>query len=192
MSERDGARDGVNDGVLPLAVCERLCDALSKTATLDDALGHINAARQAVLGPGLLTVNLVQTPAGESSVEVQLQRLWSSNPEAYPVSGRKRKTLTPWSRQLLLRAEVFIGEGDAALAVAFDDHARIASLGLHAVINVPLSEAGRCVATFNVLGTRPQWLGHELALVRLLALLAAPWVLQAQRSAGLESFGNLP
>lgn len=168
-------------GVLPLAECERLCDGLSHAASLDQALAHINSARQSLLGPGLLTVNLVDTSQndGFAAGEVQLQRLWSSNPEAYPVAGRKRKTLTPWSRQLLLRAELFIGEGDAALAAAFDDHARIASLGLHAIINVPLIKAGRCVATFNVLGTRPHWRQNELALVRLLALLAAPWVLQA-------------
>ena len=170
--------------VLPLAECERLCDGLAHAGSLDQALAHINAARQALLGPGLLTVNLLETPADETAAEVSLQRLWSSDTDAYPVAGRKRKTLTPWSRQLLLRAEVFTGEGDAALAAVFDDHARIAALGLHAVVNVPLIEAGRCVATFNVLGTRPQWLPHELALVRLLALLAAPWVLQARRGAG--------
>ena len=96
------------------------------------------------------------------------------------MSGRKRKALTPWTRQLLHLAEVFVGEGDAALAAVFDDHARIAALGLHAVVNVPLLERGRCVATFNVLGTRPHWLPQELAAVRLLGLLATPWVLEAR------------
>lgn len=189
-------------GVLPLAVCERLCDALSKATTLDQVLSHINSALQSVLGPGLLTVNLVAhvTPDGAGDApdapnppgEVLLERLWTSDPVSYPVSGRKRKTLTPWTHQLLLRAEVFTGEGDAALAAVFDDHARIASLGLHAVINVPLVEAGRCVATFNLLGTRPQWLQHEIASVRLLALLAAPWVLQARRAAYAKTPGTLP
>lgn len=168
--------------VLSLAVCERLCDELPRASTLDAALGHIEVAREALLGPGLLTVNLNATAPDDPANEVQLQRLWSSDPQAYPVAGRKRKTLTPWTRQLLMRAEVFVGEGDTALAEVFDDHALIAGLGLRAVVNVPLLEDHRCVATFNVLGTRAQWLPQEVALVRLLALLATPWVLGARHS----------
>ncbi|MGK6306136.1 GAF domain-containing protein [Variovorax sp. DT-64] len=168
--------------MLSLAVCERLCDELPRAGTLDAALGRIEEAREALLGPGLLTVNLNATAPGDPANEVQLQRLWSSDPQAYPVAGRKRKTLTPWTRQLLMRAEIFIGEGDAALAEVFDDHALIADLGLRAVVNVPLLEDRRCVATFNVLGTRAHWLPAEIALVRLLALLATPWVLGARRA----------
>lgn len=170
--------------VLPAAVCEQLCDALPRAVALDAALRHIEAARQELLGPGLLTVNLNATAPDDPPDEVQLRRLWSSDPQAYPVAGRKRKTLTPWTRQLLLRAEVFVGEGEAALADVFDDHGLIAALGLRAVVNVPLLEDGRCVATFNVLGTRPCWEPREIATVRLLALLATPWVLQKRREAG--------
>ncbi|WP_346776859.1 GAF domain-containing protein [Variovorax sp. RKNM96] len=170
-------------GVLPLAVCEQLCNALPRAATFDAAMGHIEAARLALLGPGLLTVNLNATTSDDPPDEVQLQRLWSSNPQAYPVAGRKRKTLTPWTRQLLVRAEVFIGEGDAALAEVFDDHALITALGLRAVVNVPLLEDGRCAATFNVLGTRARWMPEEIALVKLLALVATPWVLRARHAA---------
>ncbi|MGJ7607580.1 GAF domain-containing protein [Variovorax sp. LT1R20] len=170
-------------GVLPLAVCEQLCNALLRTTTFDAAMGHVEAARLALLGPGLLTVNLNATTSDDPPDEVQLQRLWSSNPQAYPVAGRKRKTLTPWTRQLLVRAEVFIGEGDAALAEVFDDHALITALGLRAVVNVPLLKGSRCAATFNVLGTRARWMPEEIALVKLLALVATPWVLRARHAA---------
>ena len=62
----------------------------------------IERVRQAMLGDGLLTVNKVCASV-TSADEFELQRLWSSNPQAYPLAGMKRKTLTPWSRQLLLR-----------------------------------------------------------------------------------------
>ena len=164
--------------------CGRLCNALAGASSCDEALHHINHARAALLGPGLLTVNLDATTPHDAPDEVQLMRLWSSDPVAYPVSGRKRKTLTPWTQQLLQRGEVFTAEGGAALAAVFDDHARITALGLQAVINVPLIEANRCVATFNVLSARPQWQAGEAGLVRLLAQLAAPWVLAARRAKG--------
>jgi GAF domain-containing protein len=165
-------------GVLPLALCEALCDALGSSPDPAQALAQVEAARQELLGPGLLTVNLDATRPGDPPGEIHLQRGWSSNPAAYPVGGRKRKLLTPWTEQLLVRGEIFIGEGEAALASAFDDHARIAALGLRAVINVPLLEGGRCRATFNVLGTHPRWQREDVAAVRLLALLAAPFALR--------------
>ena len=165
------------DGVFPVAVCELLCDGLPQAASLDQALGLLNQVRIMLLGEGLLTVNLDVTTPQDPPGEIRLRRIWTSEPGAYPVGGGKTKTLTPWSRQLLRDARVFVGEGDEALARVFDDHARIAALDLHAVVNVPITGEGRCVATFNVLGRRPQWQACELAAIRMLALLAAPKVL---------------
>lgn len=166
---------------LPLEVCRTLTHDLPRARTMDAALRCIDGVRQRMLGDGLLTVNLDASPAHDDSDTVDLQRVWTSDAAAYPVGGRKRKTLTPWTRQLLRGAQMFVGEGDAALREVFDDHALIASLGLRAVVNVPLLDAsGRCAATFNLLGVRPTWQPQELALVQLLALLATPWVLGAR------------
>jgi GAF domain-containing protein len=167
-----------DDGVLPLAACELLCRGLPRAASMDAALGLLEKARAIALGEGMLTVNRDVTTAQDPAGEIRLRRIWSSRPDAYPVGGGKTKTQTPWSRQLLQRGEVFVGEGDAALAQVFDDHARIASLGLHCVVNVPLLSGGRCAATFNVLGTRAQWQAREIAAIELLALLATPHVLR--------------
>lgn len=163
---------------LPLEVCRTLTHDLPRARTMDAALHCIDGVRRGMLGEGLLTVNIDAAPEHDDGETIDLQRVWTSDPVAYPVGGRKRKTLTPWTRQLLRGAQMFVGEGDAALREVFDDHARIASLGLHAVANVPLLDAsGRCAATFNLLGVRPTWQPQELALVQLLALLATPWVL---------------
>lgn len=164
--------------MLPLAACELLCRGLPRAASPDAALGLLDQARELALGEGMLTVNLNVTTALDPPGEFRLQRIWSSRPQDYPVGGGKTKTLTPWSRQLLQRGEVFVGEGDEALAQVFDDHARIASLNLHAVVNVPLLRDGRCAATFNVLGVRPGWQSREIAAIELLGLLAAPYVLR--------------
>jgi GAF domain-containing protein len=166
------------DPAVLLAASERLCDALHRCEDPAAALVHIDAARLALLGPGLLTVNVDATTPQDAAGEIHLLRAWTSDPQAYPVGGRKRKLRTPWTEQLLVRGEVFIGEGEASLAAVFDDAALITSLGLRSVINVPLMSAGRPRATFNVLGTRPRWQAHEIAAVRLLALLARPFVLR--------------
>lgn len=168
----------MHDPAVLLAATERLCEALPRCEDPASALGHIDAARLALLGPGLLTVNVDATTAADPAGEIHLMRGWTSNPQAYPVGGRKRKLRTAWTEQLLVRGEVFIGEGEAALAAVFDDVALITSLGWRSVVNVPLLAGGRTRATFNVLGPRPQWQREEVAGVRLLALLAQPFILR--------------
>jgi hypothetical protein len=165
------------DLVLPASACRVLSHDLPRAARPESALAILEAVRQQMLGDGLLTVNLDATPADAEPGVIELKRAWSSQPEQYPVAGRKRKTLTPWTRQLLQRAEVFVGEGDEALAAVFDDSNLIRSMGLHAVVNVPLVEpGGRCFTTFNVLGSNDVWTAQERLLIELLAVLALPVV----------------
>lgn len=170
--------------VLPEEACLALCHELPRAGNLDAAMHVVSHVRDSLMGYGLLTVNLDVTPANahENAVRenIDLQRIWTSNPVAYPTADRKRKAMTAWTQNLILRAEVFVGEGDDVLASVFEDHALISSLGLHAVINVPLlDETGRCFATFNVLGPQPKWRSQDVLLVRLLAALTTPIVHQA-------------
>ncbi|MDL9999640.1 GAF domain-containing protein [Variovorax sp. J22P240] len=141
-------------------------------------MSALEGARRDLLGDGLLTVNVRTDRIDEASESgAELQRIWSSNIDAYPVAGRKRKSWTPWALQLLGRAEVFVGEGTDALKEAFSDHALIASLGLRSIVNVPLmDDCGDCFATFNVLTHRDKWEPRDVIAIRLLALLATPAV----------------
>ncbi len=170
---------------LPGAACIALCESLPRAADLHSAMGIVDGVRQQLLGDGLLTVNLLIEPAAlRPEGPMVLQRAWSSNPVAYPPGGRKHKTMTPWSCALLQDAQVYIGEGDADLAQAFDDHALIIGLGLHCVVNVPLLDTAKnCFATFNVLSPRCGWRADEVLIVRLLATLATPAIARAARTA---------
>ncbi len=186
MSESPVAAIGANAGkadtlqLSPDALSALLRD-LPRSSNIEAALQILERVRQSMLGDGLLTVTVILNNSREfgENDQIDLQRLWSSRPTAYPVAGRKRKSLTPWTRQLVQCGEVFVGEGNASLADVFDDHPQIAALGLHAVINMPLLAEGRCEAIFNVLGSRPHWQPYEVMLVRQLASLATPWILKA-------------
>ncbi|WP_427308193.1 GAF domain-containing protein [Cupriavidus sp. H39] len=144
-----------------------LCDQLQQARDPAAAFAAIGAATLQAMGPGLLTINAWH--AGPA----QIERLWSSDPSAYPVGGRKSKGDSAWRRQLLERGEVFVGEGDAALAAVFDDVQQIRALGCTAVVNVPLCHQGRVIGTFNYLADRTAWSAAELAALRMLAALAA-------------------
>lgn len=184
MSDHQASAAGADVVRLPHAACIALCEALPLASDLDSAMRIVDGVRHALLGNGLLTVNLLTTPAVQAPEgEVVLLRAWSSDPAAYPPGGRKRKSMTPWSRRLLHNGQVYVGEGDADLAQAFEDHALITALGWHCVVNVPLLDMARsCFATFNVLGPRERWRGDEVLLVRLLAALATPVITRAVRN----------
>lgn len=132
------------------------------------------AAEQQLGQPVLLTVNanlsypLPDAPADDTIV--QLQRIWTSDAAHYPVTGRKSKPLTAWTRQLLLGAEVFVGEGEAAIRAHFNDHATILGMGLRSVINTPLCDAqGKCFGTVNLLAPCAAWPEGAVPAVQSLA-----------------------
>jgi len=153
-----------------LARLGALCDRLRHAATPVEVMDAVGQATLDLLGPGLLTINTWHAQTGE------IQRLWSSDPAAYPVGGKKVKGDTAWTRQLLVRGEVFVGEGDAALAAVFDDIAVIRGLGLNGVVNVPLCQGGHVIGTFNYLAAVERWTAGQVTVLRLLGQMAMPAV----------------
>ncbi|MDO9503230.1 GAF domain-containing protein [Falsiroseomonas sp.] len=106
-----------------------------------------------------------------------VRRLYSSDNAAYPVGGAKPKRDTAWGRHVLLRREVFVGEGAEAITEYFDDHALILGLGLRSIVNVPVLYAGACLGTVNFLWAEDRVAPGWRSLAELLGLLVAPdWV----------------
>jgi GAF domain-containing protein len=122
-------------------------------------------------------VTMMRHDAVESTVE----RLYSSNPRAYPVGGKKAKRDTAWGRKVLIEHRVLVSAGDAGLRESFDDHATIIGLGLHSCVNVPLVSEGRCVGTMNISRAQAEWTDDEVAIVRSLGLAALAGVLMVIR-----------
>ena len=125
-----------------------------------DALGDL-------LGHGLFTL-LTVLPGGE-----EVQRFWSSNEAAYPLTGRKQIGSTPWGEKVLRRHEHFVGRDAAAIRWAFADHELIGSLGLGSVINIPVLAQGRILGTLNLLNSEG-WYDEQMAEVA--KVFAAPLV----------------
>jgi GAF domain-containing protein len=109
-----------------------------------------------------------------------VERLYSSNPQAYPVGGRKLKRDSDWSRHVLVEHRVLVSADDEAIRMHYADHATIFRLGLHSCVNVPLVSERRCVGTLNLLAARAHWSEDELAAARVLGLAALSAVLMLQ------------
>ena len=162
--------------MLRMDLFANLMDMMAEAPCAEAALQQIDVCRRLLAGPGVFSVQLNVTTCNDRRNEILLQRFYSSNREQYPVQGRKRKTLTPWTETLFLRGQVFVAEGIAALEQTFDDYEQMRPLGLNAVVNVPMLKDRLCYATFNVFGTRGGWAPSEVLALRLLAMAAARWV----------------
>lgn len=101
-------------------------------------------------------------PSGE------VERVHTSNADAYPLAGRKPRRDTPWSRQVLVRGEPYYANDAAGIRFAFEDAETILGLGLGAVMNLPVKEGERVFGTLNFLreagGYRPQQVAEALTL----------------------------
>mgnify|MGYP002628390248 CR=1 FL=1 len=79
------------------------------------------------------------------------RRIFTNQPDIYPVSGLKEIVPNAWTAQVLDRRQTFVANSLAEIRGAFPDHAVIASLGCGSVINMPVFLAGQFLGTVNVL-----------------------------------------
>lgn len=105
----------------------------------------VESALGAVAGHKLFTLMVLHHDRGEA------ERIHTSHPEDYPVSGRKPMTDTPWSRQVLGERRHFLGRTREDVRRAFPDHELIERLGCRSAINVLAVHDGVVVGSANLL-----------------------------------------
>lgn len=145
-----------------------LGSALAQSSAPADVYRAVEQVVKQRLGFGLFTL-LVVTPDGQ-----QVRRVYSSNPQAYPLAGLKRMGPTPWGDLVLKRRECFVGRDADAIRWAFPDHELIASLGLASVINVPVTALGQVLGTLNVLDAAGRYADSDLPVVQGVAPYLVP------------------
>ena len=148
--------------------------AVTANASDPDAVFRaVEALAQTVIGHRLFTI--MRLHAGSAEVE----RLYSSLPEAYQVSGRKPKQGTPWGEQVLDRGEISVANSPEEVERAFADHALIFSLGIGAIMNVPIRWSGVSLGTMNICHEAGWFSAADQGPGRLLASLLVPPLLGA-------------
>ena len=128
-------------------------------------IDHLGAT---AIGHCLFSVNAFRVET------MQVERLYSSNPAAYPVGGHKNKKATAWGQQVLIERQLFMGEGEAAIRAAFDDHALMHSLGVRSIVNVPVVWRDACLGVLNFACPLPRVEASQVAMARIFGLVAVP------------------
>jgi hypothetical protein len=106
-----------------------------------------------------------------------VERLHSSDAAAYPVGGRKPLAKLTASHAALTNGEAFLAATQAEVRRDFFDHELIFSLGVTAILNVPIRHAGRHLGTVNLCGEEGIYGAAEIARGKVLAGLLAPVIL---------------
>jgi hypothetical protein len=108
-----------------------------------------------------------------------VERLYSSDEKAYPVGGRKPLAKLTASHGAMEKGEVFLAATKEDVRKAFFDHEQIFSLGITAILNVPIRHAGRRLGTVNLCGEEGMYGPSEIVRGKILAGLLVPALLTA-------------
>lgn len=150
----------MRDDTTTLAVLARQLNHATAPAEVFVA---IEDAVRRTIGFRLLTILFV-VPDGSA-----VQRIHSSNPAAYPVTGRKPMRTTEWGERLMVKRLPWLGRTVEDIRWAFSDHALIESLGCGSCINAPVAAFGRVYGTLNVLDAPLAYDRTQLPIVEAIA-----------------------
>jgi hypothetical protein len=155
-------------GAEPVARLARLAEAAAAASTPQTVFAAADAAMKELIGHRLFTLLFV-VPGG-----AEVERIYSSDPVAYPLTGRKPMGPTPWGEHVIVGRRAWLGRDMEAIRWAFFDHALIASLGCGTCINVPVCALGEVVGTMNILDREHAFDERHVALAQAAAPALAP------------------
>lgn len=139
---------------------------------------------RAAIGHRLFTVSYI-VPGGHEA-----ERIFTNMPAVYPLQGRKPMDRSEWTR-MMDRGECFVANAPGEFGEHFGDLDLIVSIGLGAVLNIPVHDAGRRLGTLNLLDSAGAYLSLDLDQCREFLPLAVEAFRQYEAHPS-TSFGPLP
>jgi hypothetical protein len=124
-----------------------------------------------VVGFGLYTVTRFLSGGRE------VERIHSTNPEVYPVGGRKPVPLNAFTDRISTARRPFLAVSPAGFAPLFADHATITGLGLGAVMNLPIVFGAAVLGTVNLLDREGAYDESDLEPAMIIARQLLPALL---------------
>lgn len=116
-----------------------------------------------------------------------MERLYCTLPERYPVGARKPMRHGRWSECLLAQGRVFIASGPEEMRATFGDFTQLAEIGCTSTMCVPVRHAGRTLGSMNLNGDAGRYGEREAAAAEPFAALAVPAFLTLEGRASVPS-----
>jgi len=148
-----------------LRTLSQLAETIAEDKSSDAIFAATADAANAAIGHALFTVMAFDAET------MEVKRVYSSNRQAYPPGGVKKKRDTAWGRQVLEQGEPYIGYSADDIRANFNDHEVILGLGLQSVLNMPVRIEGHTLGTMNLLHERDYYGPQDLETASLLAVM---------------------
>jgi len=120
--------------------------------------------------------------------DTEVERVYSTHPEIYPVGGRKKldpsQSSPIWNEQVVVGQRGYVGSDRAAVREFFFDWATIESLGCDSIINTPVVVEGKTIGTINFLGAQYALTEADLPVALEITEAATSAIERAWRQAG--------
>jgi len=129
----------------PLPHLAAVAAALGRPGQPGPLFEALERAMGATLGHKLFTILRYHPDLHES------ERIYSNQPAAYPVGGRKPVRETPSTACVIGQQRPYIGRTADDIRACFGDHMLILSLGCESALNLPVVFDGRVLGTVNLL-----------------------------------------
>lgn len=152
-----------------------LVEAQADDPSLAEFLGVASQTAHDLIGHRLFTILVVDGSA------MEVERIYSNRPDAYPVGGRKSLVDTAWGRLVLEGGQPYIGRNADDIREHFADHDVILGLGLEAILNVPIRLGGTTIGTMNLLNTAEFYGETHVPSGQLIAGVIAGRLVRASR-----------
>lgn len=107
------------------------------------------------------------------------RRIFTDDPESYPVGGEKPILKNTWTETVLFNHQTFVGNSIEDLAAVFPDWEKIQSLGLESCMNLPVIIGEKVIGTLNCLNAAGHFTPARVAAASQLILPAAATFLLA-------------
>lgn len=150
------------------AELDAVARAVREDADPADALRVIGEAMDRLIGSRMFT--FLRFDIGR----FEMERLYCTLPERYPIGARKPMRRGRWSECLIDRGVVFIASGEDEMRATFGDYAALAEIGCNSTMCVPVRHRGRTLGTMNLNGDAGRYGEREAALAQPFATLAVP------------------
>jgi hypothetical protein len=109
----------------------------------------------------------------------EVERIYSTNPDIYPVGGRKPVLPNAYTERVRHEMKPFLARTPAEFAPLFPDHATITGLGLGSVMNLPIVFGGAVLGTVNLLDREGAYVEHHVEPAMIIARQILPVLLGA-------------
>ena len=135
-------------------------------ASSQDLFVALHRLYEDAVGVKLFTCSQFDLEAGKA------ERIYTSDPVAYPLTGLKDIVPNRWTGIVLDQRMPFLAENIEGLRDVFPDHEKIEALGLGAAINLPTFVGGRMFGSANLLDTDNSYSRETLNTLASLSVCA--------------------